>query len=413
VRAVTIRADASTNAARVASRPRLSMAVAFASTTLSVLPVLLTGALGILLRPELGMTRTDLGAVISAHFAMSALASIPGGRLAHRLGPEAAISVGAAGSGLTLLGIGALARDGWSLLMLLLLAGVANAVSQPAANALVAQDQPQARHGITFGLLQTAIPFATVVAGFTLPFVGANAGWRFAYLGAAAAAFILAAFGFTRRRAATHARPRAPAGRTRVARPALYLLALAGGCAAAPGNALATFYVDSAVAAGLSVTSAGLWLVLGSIIGMIGRLGWGWVIDRWPGRPLRLMSLLLIVGSLGMVLLALDDVLWLGAGTILAFGAGWAWKGLFNLSIVQQYPLAPSAAVGVTQAGVFTGSVFGPIGFALLLEQGGFRLAWVCTGGVLLTSPLVISVVRRMLRRRALLLTVDKEQSAT
>jgi MFS family permease len=389
--------------AGIPARPErvTSMAVALGSTTLAVLPVFLLGALAVFVRRDLGFSLTVLGAAASAFYGTSALASIHGGRLAQRWGPERSLAVGAVGSALTLLGVAALATGWRSLVACLAVGGCANALSQPAANSLVARDQRPDRHGTSFGVLQTGIPLSTLLAGLAVPSVGTELGWRWAFvLGASGAVPIL---WFALRRQGGGGRSRRPAGRevvTGLPMAPLYVLAAAAGLAAAPSNAMGAFYVESAVSNGHPVGSAGLWLMIGSLCGILGRVLWGWGADRWQGDPLRTMAVLLLMGAAGFVLLGLSAGLpYLALGTVFAFGAGWAWKGLFNLAIVQRYPGWASAALGITQAGVFAGSVLGPLGFGLVLAHSSYAAAWTASAICLAVAPLLIAVHSRMVRR--------------
>ena len=62
--------------------------------------------------------------------------------------------------------------------------------------------------------------------------------------------------------------------------------------------------------------------------------------------------------------------------TPVAFGAGWAWPGLFNLSVVRRFPEAPGAATGATQTGTYLGAGVGPLVFGLVVDARGFSVAW-------------------------------------
>lgn len=376
----------------------LSLAVAVASTTLSVLPVFLLGALAILVRRDLAFSQTELGAAASAFYGTSAIVSIPGGRLAQRLGPEHSMAIGAAISAISLVGIALFATSWATLFALLLLGGTANALAQPGANSAVARDQPPERQGTSFGILQTAIPLSTLLAGFAVPTIGLQVGWRWAFAAAALGAAPVALYSI-RRHGPARAKGSGPRSTGQGVRKApLYVLAAAGGFAAAPANAMGAFYVESAVAHGISTGAAGLWLVVGSACGVSGRLLWGWMTDRWRGESRHLMALLMVLGSGGFVLLggsASRPLLF--AGTVVAFGAGWAWKGLYNLTVVQQNPAWASAAVGITQAGVFAGSVFGPLGFGLIVERTSYGVAWTVSASALLIAAVLVWFEKRML----------------
>lgn len=377
-----------------------SLAAALLSTTLSVLPVFLVGALAVLLRRDLSFDQTELGAAAAGFYASSAVASIPAGRLAQRLGPENAMAISAVGSAAALVSIAALAHSWASLFGLLVAAGVTNALAQPAANASIARDQPPDRQGTAFGILQAAIPLSTLLAGLAVPVIGLRVGWRWAFAGAALGA-VPVLLHWLRRAPRTPAAPRvSPVRRSTGSRAPLIVLAVAGGFAAAPSNAMGAFYVDSAVAHGTSAGAAGLWLAIGSACGIAGRLLWGWLADRTTRDPLSGMVVLLVAGSAGFSLLgSAVQVAWLALGTLVAFGAGWAWKGLYNLTVVNQNRDLEAAALGVSQAGVFGGSVAGPLVFGALTQSLSYSWAWNISGLMLLVAAVLVWTERRMFER--------------
>lgn len=359
---------------------RVSLALALTCITVSVLPVFLFGALASFIRKDLVFGHAELGATAAAFYLTSALASIPAGRLAHRLGPERAMAVAASVS-ILVLGSVAVFASTWEIaLALLAIGGAGNALAQPGANAIVARDQPSHLQGTSLGILQTAIPVSTLLAGFAVPLVAGLISWRWAFAAAAMLAIPVVAYGLPRRTTV----PATPADRTRRRRGSpnvpLYVLAAAGACAAAVGNILGAFYVESVITRGFDVATAGMLLVVGSVCGIAGRLLWGWLADRWPYDPLNFVVVLLLVGIVGILLIghtaALAPLL---VGTLLSFGAGWAWKGLYNLSVVRENADSVSIALGVTQMGVFAGSVVGPLGFGVLVEHWDYEVAWTAS----------------------------------
>jgi predicted MFS family arabinose efflux permease len=124
---------------------------------------------------------------------------------------------------------------------------------------------------------------------------------------------------------------------------------------------------------------------------------WGWLLDRRQGSPLRMMTLLLLVGAVGFALLgAAGTIPLLVVSTGLAFAAGWGWKGLYNLAVVQRSPGWASSALGITQAGVFVGSVLGPLGFGVALGKASFAVAWSLCALSMFAATAIIWVEGRM-----------------
>lgn len=389
-------------------RPLASLCLALSSTTISTLPVFLFGAFAIFVRHDLDFSHTQVGITAAAFYGTSSVASVLGGRIAHRLGPERSMAIGGLTSALGLLGVALLAYSWVHIAVLLGFAGLGNALAQPAANALVARDQPARYRGLGFGVLQSAIPLATLLAGLVVPLIALNLSWRWGFVGAAviATAVVIIIIVSSRR----HADATSIAAQHTALRPehhrieamgSLYLLAVAGGLAAAAGNVLGAFYVESVAAAGVPIGVAGLLLVMGSCCGISGRLIWGWGADRWINDPLRFVIILLLVGVVGFLAIGLvNSVAVTVLATVLAFGAGWAWKGLYNLSVIQLSPRAPSVALGISQSGVFAGSVAGPLGFGLILDLTSYATAWTITALTLAGAAVMIMLERRLAHRR-------------
>src|SRR5829696_8760617 len=149
-----------------------AMAGASGATVGAVLPVFLLGGQSVLVAAELGFDAGGLGLAVSAFFAVSALASVPTGRLVERFGPTITTRAGillAAGS---LLGVAALARSYLALVLFLLIGGVANGLAQLGSNLSLARHVPPGRQGLAFGVKQAAVPAATLLAGVAVPALG-------------------------------------------------------------------------------------------------------------------------------------------------------------------------------------------------------------------------------------------------
>jgi hypothetical protein len=91
-------------------------------------------------------------------------------------------------------------------------------------------------------------------------------------------------------------------------------------------------------------------------------------------------------------LLAIGESLFFVTGSLLAFGAGWGWLGLFNFAIVSQHPEAPTKALGIVLTGAAGGSAAGPLLFGTVLSNTSFATAWLCAGvGTLLAGAFILA----------------------
>jgi len=125
----------------LAAPPR-AVLTGLAVAVAGVLPAFRLGALALQMGSELGFGVAGLGGATTAFFVISAVGSVPLGRLADRLGGRTAMRTAAVGSAACLLGVALLARSYVSLLVVLVAGGVANALAQPAVNAFLAGRWP-------------------------------------------------------------------------------------------------------------------------------------------------------------------------------------------------------------------------------------------------------------------------------
>lgn len=379
-------------------RPVRATAGAVATTIAAVLPVFLVSGLAVQISEELRFSPAGLGLAVAVYFAVSALASVPTGALVERHGPGVIGRAGVLIAAASLLAIAALARSFVALLVLLAVSAVANALGQLASNSALAQHVPAGRQGLSFGLKQAAIPLATLLAGVAVPTVALTAGWRWAFVAAAAAA--LAAL------------PAVPSGRggvkrlrgasSRRATGALVLVGAAAMLAAASANSLGTFLVDSAAARGLDPGLAGLTLTFGSIVCVTGRVVGGALADRGIGGQISTIATMLVVGAVGLGLLAVAGSVPLVAGVVLGFGLGWAWPGLLNFAVVQLHPHAPAAATSITQTGVYLGGCVGPLGLGPVAAAVGYPVMWAVAALAMLLAAGLMLTGGQLLGRRSM-----------
>jgi MFS family permease len=396
---------------------RRAVITAITLTTTGIMPVFLTGSMAVQIRHSLALTKTELGIAVAAFFAAATLTSLLAGRIVGRLGAATTMTV-IAGFALTMDGAVALgARSPLGLILLLGAAGLANGAMQPAVNLYLSERVDQRRQGLAFGIKQAAIPLSTLLGGLAVPAIALTVGWRFGYALAIAVGItgVVLLARDPARRSPRSAPTSAPAGsvpdptsaighgtaRTSVALATRPLLLLAIGMALGSGaaNALGAFLVTSAVSSGIAPGVAGLLAAAGSATGLCARIGAGALADRYGSRHLRAVAAMLGIGALGYLGLASHERMLLLPATMVAYGAGWGWNGLFNLSIVRAYPGAAARATGITQAGAYVGGIIGPLGVGILASHLPFTTVWFVLAATAVAAGVTVLSGSRLLDR--------------
>lgn len=372
-------------------------AAATTSAVVAVMPAFLTGASSVLLSEDFGIAPSDVGLAVGAFFTASAVAAPLGGRLADRWGATRSLIQVTTASAVVLAGIAALVTNLAGLLAAMALGGVINGFAQP-ATALALVGGGVGRQGLLFGVKQSAIPLATLFAGATVPLIGVDHGWRWAFAIAATAAlsFIwLPASLHTRNRGRTVGQPR----RMDMTLPRILPLVFAMGIGTAAATAIGVYLVPTAVSAGVSLGTAGWLLVWGSMAGVAARLAGGWLADHRGSDGLGIIGGMLVIGAAGYAAFAFEDPLWIVAATLVAYAFGWGWTGLMNYAVVRLNPSSPATAAGILQTGGAAGAAIGPILFGQILSHTSYPVAWLASAAGLLAAALLILALKVQLSR--------------
>jgi predicted MFS family arabinose efflux permease len=367
-------------------------ALAVAAGTATVLPGFLVGALALQIRSDLETSVGAVAAGVTVFFAAGAVGAGVGGRLAERVGGLRAIRGCVIATSACLLAEAALADSLAVFLALLGLAGVANAISQPAINLFMADQVPLHRQGLAFGIKQSAIPTAALVSGLALPTLALPLGWRPTFVLCALATLVVAAV--VGRAAPSFV---APPQRPPAPRPSRKLVMTAVGAAlsSAGPNALGAYLVASAVDAGIAEGAAGVLAAVASAISLLVRVVLGSRADRRRDYGFTTVVVMLATGALGFALLASGEPAPFALGALVAYALGWGWPGLFNLAVVDLYRDAPGASTGVSQTGIYVGAAAGPAAYGLLSAKAGYPTAWAAVAGLSLIGAAAMAVAAR------------------
>lgn len=357
---------------------------------------------------QLGISAGQLGLVVSVVFASAAISSIYLGRLADRMSARAQLVLIFAGTAVALV-VGAFAAHYWVLLFAAVLAGPAQAISNPTTNRIIIRAVPPVRRAGWIGVKQSGVQASQLFSGLFFPAVSLWLGWTGAALGAALVALGLLAYGLAvvptprelAARAAREARsgpgpesttPAAP-GDARAEDPdgpsadrlpatvwIFASIALLSGFGMQATNVYLPLFSMEAV--GFSLVLGGVATAVSGVIGVVSRIWWG----RRMSAGVKASTLLLMIsaGALSGVaaflaagLWHLPALIWAGAALhgVTVLGA----NVVINAGLMQVVaPERIGAASGINSMGMYSGFALGPLVMGALRDlTGDFSIGWL------------------------------------
>ena len=383
----------------------LNLALAMAASTFISFAF---GALGPVLREDLGLSRAELGFVVTAYLATGGLFSPLVGRPIRSLGSRRGLLVLYAYS---LFGyvIVALAPSFVWILITVAVAGISGAGSNPLTNHVIASHGEPGSRGVLLGVKQSGVQFGAVIAGSVLPSIAIWQGWRAALI--AASAMPLLGIVLTTKVVGDEpslevaGRPHGPRLREMV-RSHPFLLWLTGyavlmGGAMSATNVYLPLYAFERLS--FSVQLAGL---LASAIGFVGvpaRIVWGRTVEARQHALATDLAAVAVASAVSAVLLLIAGAvgswsLWIAAAGFGGFTS--AWNVVAMMATIRDLPREDSAAgTGVVQLGFYIGLMSGPSLFGLVLgEAGRYSLAWTGVATTFALAALLVIMWRRFSR---------------
>jgi MFS family permease len=365
----------------------------------TLLPLFLTGALGVQITEELAIGTAGLGLVVAIHRGSSVTVAIAAGRWVDGLGARRSLRISSLLAAASAFGVALFARDWTTLILWLLLSGLAMSIADPAANRLLVRSVVPARLGRSFGFKQSAPPTSTMLAGLSVPLVALTLGWRAAFVMAGVLALLVAAG--TGPLGERPARPERGRERGELGdRRAIGMLALALALGTSTSATVSAFYVVSAVASGTDQRLAGTLLAAASVLTITTRVLLGLIVDRFASGHLWFFAVGQGAGLLGLLLLSSGDPTVMSLGVPIALAGTWGVHGVFWFAVVRAFPEKPGAISGVVIAGGLSGGVLGPLAFGALADAAGFRAAWTLTA--CLAAAAVLSTAGAVRRLRSM-----------
>jgi MFS transporter, ACS family, hexuronate transporter len=373
----------------------------------SLLAVLTTsygaGAFGMLgispLTPSLvegfGLTRLEVALIVPSIYLAGLFFSLPGGRLADRLGVRRSLLGGLALGALGLLAAAGAPRFAF-FLFFLFVAGIGWSIVNPALGKGIMDVFPARERGVAMGIKQMGLTLGGLAGALALPLIATRLGWRAAILGCAVivAAPVLMAWPVLaplEAGAATGVEtvPRRAADWSWARRPAVLVLLgtgwLLGMVQAAVLSYLPLYCVQGL---GFDKIGAGVLVACAQAGGAVSRLALGAASDRWlTGRRATWLALTGALGAIIFAVYAARPVTWTPAAGALAFVAGvgaYGWVGIFFvISAEVGGPRQAGLLTGVAFAAIVVGLLIGPGVFGLLLVSAdSYRAAWALFAGI-------------------------------
>ncbi len=368
-----------------------------------------------------GITDGQFGYIITTVFLSASVTATFLGVLADRIPTRVQLALILAGIMAAFL-VSASHQAYWVLIVAALIAGPAQAFSNPVTNRIIARKVPETQRATWMGWKQSGVQLGLLVAGLTFPLVGVTAGWRGAALLGAALCLPMIVIAWIVLSRLDHG---STAGTTRVAA-GLPDSAPVGSHATAPEprvpavvwlftvtsflNAVGTQGVNAYAslfavrALDYSVQRAGLVLGVIGVIGLFSRIGWGKVAGRL-GQPAPLIQLMSLGGILGLLFLIAAErlqassLMW--AGVALHAALPLAANVVINSGIVSVVPSRlVGLASGLVATGMYLGFAIGPAVVGRLVDAtGGFTAGFCLIATAYLACGCVAWLLGRRMRR--------------
>jgi MFS family permease len=391
----------------------VALAVTLAVQTLTAMAMIAPSVLAPVAARDLGLAPQSIGFFASLTYLGAMLSGLVAGRLTARFGPLAvcqlAVVLGGAGLALGYLAIAAVVP------LAAIVIGLGYGVVNPVSSHVLARRTPPGMMSLVFSIKQTGVPAGGAIAGVVAPPLALALGWTGAAL-VLAAACLAGAFALVPARAAL-AEKRAAAAATGgtlrgvfsgLGRPIrlalssgpLRMLSFASLGYAAVQLVFITYFVSYlALELGYGLVTAGLAYACAHGAGIVGRIAWGAVADRWVA-PRTMLAVLGLISAACAIAAAAFSPAWPLAAVIavgMLFGASAVgWNGVYLAEVARVAPPGMvTTATGGTQFLTFAGALAGPPLFAAAVWATG-SYAWAFG----LFAALSAAVALRLLVRR-------------
>jgi predicted MFS family arabinose efflux permease len=368
---------------------------------------------------QMGISAGQLGAIVTVVFAAAALSSIWLGNLADKISARSQMFIIFVGTAIALV-VAAFAPSYWMLLVAAVLAGPAQAISNPTTNRVIIRAVPVQKRTGWIGVKQSGVQASQLFSGLFFPAVALALGWTGAALGGALVCVLLwlvslkyvpSPAQLAKRDSATEPEPPEVTVDTgqmsmvssKEKMPTVVyffaVIAMLSGIGMQATNVYLPLFAVEAL--DFSLVLGGVAAAVSGIIGVVSRLAWSRRMQTGahPAKLLMVISagaLLGVLAFLGANQWQAPALLWAGAALhgITVLGA----NVVINAGLLRVVPAHKiGAASGLNSMGMYAGFALGPLIMGLLQDATqSFTSGWVFVG----VSYVLCGVVSVLLFRR-------------
>lgn len=332
---------------------------------------------------ELGVSPQGIGWFVALEYLFAMLSGLACGALIVRFGPlrVCQISVCLAAAGLAA-GTGAVLPVVFAAAGLI---GSGYGLVNPVSSQILASAAPPRMMSLIFSIKQTGVPVGGALAGVLVPPLVLAFGWRW---GAVAVALLClsVALAIQPARAADAAARRGAGSGSRAdffaplrlvyANPPVLELAIVSMIFGSAQLALIAYFVTYLnLELGYGLVAAGLIYSSAHLAGIVGRITWGAVADRWlsPRSMLGLLGLMMALSGMGVAAFSANWPLPAVIALSALFGASAVgWNGVYLAEVARRAPPGRVGAItGGTQFLTFVGALAAPPLFGVVVGLAG------------------------------------------
>ncbi len=384
------------------ARPWIVLVATLAVQVLVSMALLALPVVAPVVAKALDIPTTYLGAYVALVYLAAMVSSLLGGAAVKRWG---AIRLSQIGLSCSALGLCLCAVPHPVVIALgALFIGLGYGPVTPASSHLLIKSTPPQQLSLVFSLKQTGVPLGGMIAGALIPTVDLLIGWQLAFISSGVACAVCAWLVQPLRQGLDDDRNanvklslvsslvqplRLVLSQKNLKNLAAvsFLFAL---CQMSLMAYLVTFLYEDL---GWSLIAAGVALTVAQAGGVVGRILWGYISDKWLGAipMLIVITILMALGAVGCALLQPGTSFWLLFPVLIIFGAtAVGWNGVYLAEVARQAPagqasLATGGSLCITFLGVVTGpSLFGVLAAALHSYGTSYGFLVIPSGLILL-----------------------------